>query len=119
MNENNQFSDQCVVMFYVLVYVYAGSDDSRRDENTIEISAECPVNAMSEKCTEGFCGFVSDCAKFAHGAFENIDDARAVITRMFGEVRDRDENGEKFSSFDRDVYEVYKPVDLSVLRSVN
>lgn len=100
-------------MFYVIENKYTGPNqdqDQYADVDTVVISsAPAVTNSSNEERTEGWCGTTNDWAVYAHGEFETIEAARAAIAEKFGDVRDRDANGDDFESMDDDVVEVFKP----------
>lgn len=101
-------------MYYIIETNYAGpnqTQDKYVDANKIEISTSPAITNSSsyEECTDGWCGTTNDWAVYAHGEYATIEEARAAITEIFGEVRDSNANGDSFKSYDEDVVETFKP----------
>lgn len=97
-------------MFYIIKHEYVGPNpDQNNDADRIEISTSPAItNSSHEVRTEGWCGTTNNWAVYAHGEYDTIEETRAAIAEMFGDVRDRDENGYRFEPDDEDVVEIYK-----------
>ena len=98
-------------MYYVIETTYVGPNpDFRCDADTIEIRTEpARTNSSHDICISGWCGTSGDWNVIAHGQYFTIDEARSSIKKIFGDVRDSDENGDIFRSDDETVVETYKP----------
>lgn len=100
-------------MYYIIETNYVGPNqdqDQYADLDRIEITtAPAITNSSHEERTEGWCGTTNDYAVYAHGEYATIEGARAAIEEKFGDVRDRDANGDEWRSDDDDVVETYKP----------
>lgn len=97
--------------FYIIETNYTGPNrDQHADASKIEISASPAIsNRSHEVCIDGWCGTTNDMAVYAYGEYDTIEEARAALTKEFGEVRDSDVYGDRFESDDEDVVETYKP----------
>jgi len=99
--------------FYLINHKYVGpNQDTDRyvDADTIEIgTTPARTNSSKEVRTEGWCGTTNDWALYAHGEYDSLEAARAAIAEIFGDVRERDPNGEEFSHFSDGTVAVFKP----------
>lgn len=98
-------------MYYIIETKYVGpNQDQYVDANRIEITTVPAVtNSSRETCLDGWCGTTNDWAIFARGQYDSVDEARAAIAEIFGDVRDRDANGDPFESDEEHVVEIYRP----------
>ena len=108
--------DYCegATMYYVIESNYVGpnqSQDHYIDADTVEIrTAPARANSSDEVCIHGWCGTTNDWATYAQGMFETIEAAEAAIRERYGDVRDRDANGDLFEPdpYAEDVVRIYK-----------
>lgn len=106
-------------MYYIIETKYVGPNQTQYvDVDKIEISTSPAVtNSSNEQRIDGWCGTTNDWAIYAHGEYATIEEARAAITEIFGDVRDSDDNVGSFESDDDDVVETYKPGKFSPMSS--
>ena len=99
-------------MLFLIENKYVGpkKDDSYNDLDTIEISTTPALtNLTDEPRIQGWCGTTLGWDLNAHGQYFTLEEARAAIKDIFGEVRSTDTQGNPFVSDDDSVIEVYKP----------
>lgn len=100
-------------MFYIIETKYVGPNSYASeyvDVDKIEISTTPALTKSSHEVrTEGWCGTTNDLAEYAHGEYATLEEARAAITDIFGDVRDTDSVGDPIVSDDKDIVETYKP----------
>lgn len=110
-------------MYYLIETNYVGpnqTQDQYIDANKIEICVSPTVtNSSGEKLTRGWCGTTNDWAVYAHGEYATIEEARAAINEIFGEVRDSDANGDSFEPDDEDVVQTFKSGKYAPMSSQN
>jgi len=110
-------------MYYIIETNYVGPNQDQEqyvDADKIEISVTPAIqNSSREECTDGWCGTTNDWAVYAHGEYATIEEARAAIAEIFGEVRDSNGNGDIFETneFEEDVIEIYKPCKYAPMSS--
>lgn len=99
-----------IIMFYIIEKNYVGPNIGEYvDADMIIISTSPAVsNSSREEKIEGWCGNNNDWAIHAHGEYATIEEARAAITNIFGEVRKSDANGDSFSDNAEGIVETYK-----------
>lgn len=75
-------------MFYLTSYNYTGNQDTVHDADYIEINTKpARANLSGAEIISGWCGNTNSWSVTAHGVYQTIEEARAAITGIFGEVR--------------------------------
>ncbi|RMG81451.1 MAG: hypothetical protein D6712_16240 [Chloroflexi bacterium] len=96
-------------MYYIIETDYIGpSDDLVVHEDTIVVTTTPPRTNMSNEIrTEGWLGSTNDVARYAHGAFDNLDDAQSMVWYLCKHVGWREAEVDAAEKYDGVVYKVF------------
>ncbi|PHM23005.1 hypothetical protein [Xenorhabdus ehlersii] len=106
------------ITYFLIETKYEGPYDNAPayvDLDTITISRAAPIDSIMGVL--GYCGTVGEMSVYLHGRYPTIEAAREAIYSMWDAVRDRDPQGYRYQSIDKNVVEVYKPGRYTPLSS--
>jgi hypothetical protein len=95
-------------MFYIAEINYVGPNpESNADSDTIEIRTQPLTDTRGRERIEGNCGTYNDWTYYALGEFDTLEESKAEINEIFGDVRDVTDD-EK-DPCDETTIKIYKP----------